>query len=115
MKVKTTRKAIVNSSVNIRAAGYCDLQALLYNHEPIAYTTGIYGWNFDVYQVYGLTICTGHRNMPGERLKEIASYEDRAKEILSDHENYKGMNGYERQKEEVENLLKEFCKLNGGN
>ena len=48
MKIKTTRKAIVNSSTNVKCAGYCDLQALLRNHRPIAYTAGIYGWNFDV-------------------------------------------------------------------
>lgn len=115
MKVKTTRKAIVNSSVNIRYAGYCDLQALLRNHEPIAYTTGIYGWNFDVYSVYGLTICTGYRNMPGKRLEGIESYEKKASAIWSDYENYKGVDGFEKQRSEVETLLKEFCKLNGGN
>lgn len=115
MKIKTTRKAIVNSSVNVRCAGYCDLQALLCNHEPIAYTTGVYGWNFDVYSVYGLTICTGYRNMPGKRLEGIAAYEKKAEVIWSDYENYKGIDGYEKQMEEVEALLKEFCKLNGGN
>lgn len=115
MKIKTTRKAIVNGSVNVRCAGYCDLQALLRNHEPIAYTTGVYGWNFDVYSIYGLTICTGYRNMPGKRLEGIAAYEKKAAAIWSDHENYKGIDGYEKQKKEVETLLKEFCKLNGGN
>ena len=67
MKVKTTRKAIVNGSYNVKCAGYCDLSHLLNNHSPIAYTCGVYGWNFDVYEVYGVTICTGYRNMPGAR------------------------------------------------
>lgn len=114
MKIKTTRKAIVNSATNIRCAGYCDLQYLLRNHEPIAYTTGIYGWNFDVYNVYGVTICTGYRNLPGNRLEGIAEYEKKAAAVWSDFENYKGIDGYEKQKREVETLLKEFCKLNGG-
>ena len=70
MKVKTTRKAIVNSSCNVKCAGYCDLSHLLNNHSPIAYTCGVYGWNFDVYEVYGVTICTGYRNMPGARLEK---------------------------------------------
>lgn len=115
MKVKTTKRAIVKSSENIRWAGYCDLQALLRNHEPIAYTAGIYGWNFDVYSVYGVTICTGYRNMPGKRLDGIEKYEKQAKKIWSDYEHYKGIDGFERQQNEVESLLKEFCKLNGGN
>ena len=58
MKYKTTAKAIKNWCVNVKCAGYCDLQHLLSNHEPTAYTCGVYGWNFDVYEVYGVTICT---------------------------------------------------------
>ena len=114
MKIKTTRKTIVNGSVNVKCAGYCEAQSLLYNHQPIAYTCGVYGWNFDVYEVYGVTICTGYRGMPGERLKEVATYEDKARAILEDRTNYTGVGGHERKKAEIETLLKEFCKLNGG-
>ena len=39
MKFKITRNAIVNGSTNVRCAGYCDLQQLLRNHTPIAYTS----------------------------------------------------------------------------
>ena len=74
MKYKTTRKAVVNGSVNVRSAGYCDLSYLLRNHSPIAYTCGVYGWNFDVFEVYGVTICTGYRNMPGKRLDGIRAH-----------------------------------------
>lgn len=112
MKFKTTRKAIVNSSYNVRSAGYCDLSHLLHYHEATAYTAGVYGWNFDVFEVYGLTICTGYRNMPGERLEHIAEYEKKARAIINDWETYKG--NYEAKKEAVEKLLKEFCELNGG-
>lgn len=114
MKIKTTRKAIVNGFVNVKCAGYCDLQALLYNHSPIAYTCGIYGWNFDVYEVYGVTICTGYRNMPGKRLEGIREYEDKARAILDNYTDYNGVGGHERKKAEIEALLQEFCKLNGG-
>ena len=98
MKYKTTRKAIVNGSVNVRSAGYCDLSHLLTNHSPVAYTCGVYGWNFDVFEVYGVTICTGYRNMPGARA--ILSWDNKAP--------------YEEKREQVEKLLQEFCKLNGG-
>lgn len=109
MKIKTTRKAIVNSSCNVKYAGYCELSWLLNNHSPIAYTCGVYGWNFDVYEVYGITICTGYRNMPGTRLEKISEYEDKARAIL-----YEDKRPYEERTIAVENLLKEFCKLNGG-
>ena len=110
MKIKTTRKAIVNTSANVKCAGYCDLQALLRNHNPIAYTAGIYGWNFDVYDVYGVTICTGYRNMPGARLEGIADYEKKASDIWR----WENKMPFEEKQEAVENLLREFCKLNGG-
>jgi hypothetical protein len=116
MKVKTTRKSIVNSTPErtLKCAGYCDLQALLRNHQPTAYTTGIYGWNFDVDEVYGITICTGYRGMPGTRLENISEYEKKAADIWSYYTDYKGADGHERQRDEVEKLLEEFCKKNGG-
>lgn len=110
MKIKTTRKAIVSGSCNVKCAGYCDLQYLLRNHSPIAYTCGVYGWNFDVYDVYGVTICTGYRGMPGARLEKIGEYEEKARAIFD----YNDKRPYDDKKAAVENLLKEFCELNGG-
>lgn len=110
MKFKTTRKAIVSGSCNVKCAGYCDLQYLLNNHEPMAYTSGVYGWNFDVYDVYGVTICTGYRGMPGARLEKIGEYEEKARAIFD----YNDKRPYDDKKAAVENLLKEFCELNGG-
>ena len=110
MKYKTTRKAIVNGSVNVKCAGYCDLQNLLRNHSAVAYTAGVYGWNFDVFEVYGLTICTGYRNMPGPRLEHIREYENKAAAIW----NYKDRRPYDEKQKAVESLLKEFCIKNGG-
>ena len=111
MKYKTTTKAVREGACNIRSVGYCELQYLLNNHSPIAYTCGVYGWNFDVYDVYGVTICTGYRGMVGPRCEKIGEYNKKAKEILS-WEN-KEMT-YDEKREAVENLLHEFCKLNGG-
>ena len=111
MKYKTTAKAIRAGACNPRTVGYCDLQYLLNNHSPIAYTCGVYGWNFDVYEVYGVTICTGYRGMVGPRCEGIREYEKKAEKILS-WEN-KEMT-YEEKREAVEILLHEFCKLNGG-
>ena len=110
MKYKTTRKAIVNGSANVKCAGYCDLQNLLKSHSPVAYTSGVYGWNFDVYEVYGVTICTGYRNMPGSRLEGVAEYEEAAAKIWS----WENKAPFEEKQKQAEKLLQEFCKLNGG-
>lgn len=104
MKIRTTRKAIVNSSENLVKVGYCDLQTLLRNHAPIAYTSGVYGWNFDVYDVYGLTICTGYRGMPGRTACNVREYENRARAIFDEPDG-----NWTDKNERVENLLREFC------
>ena len=104
MKYKTTRKAVVNGSVNIVSAGHCDLATLLRNHSPSAYTCGVYGWNFDVYEVYGLTICTGYRGMPGRTANNVHEYERRACEIYDEPRG-----SWEEKDARVEELLREFC------
>lgn len=109
MKYRTTVKALREGACNLRCAGYCDLQNLLRTHDANAYTCGVYGWNFDVYEIYGLTICTGYRGMPGKRLEGIAEYEKKADVIWCDYNK-----PYEERRKEVEKLLYEFCKANGG-
>lgn len=107
--MKTTRKAVLAGSKNVKSAGYCELSALLRNHDPIAYTCGVYGWNFDVFEVYGVTICTGSRSMPGEKLEGVEEYEEKARALWKD----KAI-PFETRQKEIESLLRELCKLNGG-
>lgn len=55
--------------------GYCDLQDALRGIDPDFYTSGIYGWNCDVYNIAGLTICTGYRpaaGVPAVGVSELA-------------------------------------------
>lgn len=104
MKYKTTAKQLRDGAINLRSCGYCDLHTLLKFKEPTAYACGVYGWNFDVYHVNGLTICTGYRGMPGKRLEHIAEYENKALALYSVP--------YEDRKAETEKLLAEFCDLN---
>ena len=107
--MKTTNKAVKTYFRNIRSCGYCEIQYLLRGLEPVAYTSGLNGWNYDVYSIYGLTICTGYRQMPGERLKHTKEYEQKAMEIWS---NYKMP--YDEKLEKSAELLLDFCKINGG-
>ena len=67
MKYKTTAKAIRNDNRASIAIGYCKAQFLLRYHLSEAYAEGIYGWNFDVYSVQNVYICTGYRGMVGVR------------------------------------------------
>jgi hypothetical protein len=105
MKYKTTAKAIRNAGGNIVSIGYCDAAHLLHNHSANAYTCGVYGWNFDVYEVYSVTICTGYRGMVGRTANNVSAYNKRAREILEDYST-----PYEERRDRVEKLLIEFCK-----
>lgn len=82
MKYKTTAKDLKAGYHYIIEAGYCDLQSLLNYERPIAYSSGIYGWNFDVYDINGVAIVTGYRGMPSKNSKAdyklIREYEKRS-------------------------------------
>lgn len=105
MKYKTTAKSIRESYGKKIAISYCGMQNLLWNHSPIAYTCGVYGWNFDVYAVDGVTICTGYRGMVGKSVDYdvLHDYETKAEK-----ERYNIALSYEERQEAVEQLLKEF-------
>lgn len=109
MKIKLTNKQVKAAFYNIRCAGYCELQHLLRGTQPVAYTCGIYGWNYDVYEVHGITICTGYRNMPGTRLIETSKFEEAARNIWEDYNR-----PWDERQKEVYKLLENFCKINGG-
>ena len=57
-----------------------------------------------------MTLCTGYRRMPGKLAEGIEEYEAAAARIRRDN-----TRPYEERQKEVEKLLMEFCKLNGGN
>lgn len=111
MSNRVTRREVLeeNAPAFLKKCGYCEMQTLLRYHEPVAYTAGIYGWNFDVYEVYGLTICTGYRGMPGKIMDGVKEYESKATEIIGDYKR-----SYQEWKDAVEELLRELCVKNGG-
>lgn len=82
MKYKTTAKAIREGYHTIISVGYCDLQCLLSYESPVAYSAGVYGWNFDVYDINGVAIATGYRGMPSRNSKSdyalIREYDGKA-------------------------------------
>ena len=113
MKYKTTAKALreaMRYGEKIVSIGYCGAGTLLRNHAPIAYTCGVYGWNFDVYNVYGLTICTGYRGMVGPTAKNVHEYEKKASTLVEEEINKpSGEHNWHDLDEKIETLLKEFC------
>lgn len=61
-KMNVTRKWVCNSFTNIISVPYCALQDLLKYESPSWFTSGIYGWNVDVYMIdFDTCIVTGYR------------------------------------------------------
>lgn len=99
--MKVTNKSVKQGCVNIVSAGYCELYYLL-GREPIAYTTGVYGWNYDVFNVNGVTVCTGYRGMPGPHAPRTGEFNSRARDIFHSDDDY------QTKQNKLEHLRKEF-------
>ena len=98
MKLKTTTKQMRQYHRIVRI-GYCEAQALLKYASPFAYSSGVYGWNGDYYEVDGVLIATGYRSLPDSKnvrcdYSLVREYENKAGKLTS--------------REDVEKLLHEF-------
>lgn len=117
MKHKTTAAAIrKNYPKNlILNVGYCNMQNLLRYEQPTGYTCGVYGWNFDLYEIEGVAICTGYRGVPASRdfnFDLLQKYENKArKEIEKRKPENMTWDKYDKQKKtKVKKLLLNFIK-----
>lgn len=108
-KFKTTNREMTTESVCYSIA-YADLQNVLAFHNAIAYTSGVYGWNSDIYLLQGNTyISTGYRPC-GYKLKDywvVRALDRKASELRS----YKSGLKYDEVKPEIEKLFNLFCTI----
>lgn len=105
-KIKTTKKSIMENYNNIISVGYCDLAFLLYYKEPIFYTTGIYGWNADIYVLDNAVIVTGYRpfgDIHASYYGICHKYNEKARAIKEDYNME-----YETKKKKLNKLLEKF-------
>ena len=91
MKFKTTKKEMRDNYNYIVGASYCSLQTLLYNETPIAYSSGVYGWACDYYEVANkqgrfILISTGYSPLNHQNVKpdyeKMKVFENMANQIL---------------------------------
>ena len=107
MKFKTTQKAIKKGYNKILCIGYCNLQYLLYYKNPVAYTSGVYGWNADIYDIGGgIAICTGYKPFGNIRADYNLQkeYDDKAQQIVLNWDKYE----HNEKLKLLDELLKEF-------
>jgi hypothetical protein len=70
MKTKVTRKEINRHYAAVYSCGYCALYPLFESREAVGYNSGVYGWNYDLYDIGGIAITSGYRGMFGDDLPE---------------------------------------------
>lgn len=114
MKYKTTKKDIKNNYRNIIRLGAVELYYLLKFTEPVAYTSGVYGWNADVYDFDNVAIVTGYRPF-GNVTPDydiVEKYNKLGREIYEEeHDPAKDRNEErEEQEKRLNQLIQEFIK-----
>jgi hypothetical protein len=104
MKVLITRKKVMETNGIVVKVGYCRLQFLLSGKSPYAYTSGIYGWGSDVYDVNGIAISTGYKPFGNVEppYSFMESFDNKAEKILGERL------PYDEKTKAIDSLLKEF-------
>ena len=84
MKIQTSIKKLKEyyGTGDALAVGYCDAWHLLRGVNAFAYNAGVYGWNFDAFEVNGKLITTGYRGMFGRRARFVSDFEKKARAIF---------------------------------
>lgn len=115
MKQKATRNTIKRNYNNILNVGYANLENLFYYDEAKFYNAGVYGWNWNAYELDKNTcIITGYRNTLGNDIDHnyIVKINNKAREIVKDSISYEDkIKQLEELKQEFLNNYKEYiCK-----
>lgn len=105
MTLHTTKKEINKSGLPVYQIGYCAAQHLLTYQTRFAYSTGVYGWNCDYYEIDNVILSTGYRPhgkpVDYDTLKE---YDTKAEKVVY------SVNHYEDRKNIVNGYLHEYIK-----
>ena len=79
MKLKATKREIKNNNNKILKFGYCEIQYLLNNENPFAYSCGRDGWCCDYYNIDGVILSTGYSPIGTQTdYKIVKKYENKA-------------------------------------
>ncbi len=107
MKVKVSKKTIKENYHNIIRVGYCDAWYLLAYKDACYYSSGVYGWACDYYQIDNNTIIsTGYAPIGNINEYEFTKkMNEKARKIYNDYNI-----PYESKKKKINNLLDKYIK-----
>lgn len=112
MKYKTTKKEVKSNYRSIIRLGAVELYYLLKFTEPVAYTSGVYGWNADIYDLGNVAIVTGYRSFGNisPDYDIVEKYNKLGKEIYEEKHNPSKAWNEEREEQEkrLNQLIQKF-------
>ena len=108
-KIKATKKQM-KDNYYIIGIPYCKAQYLLTYQHPVAYSSGVYGWSCDYYDVNNVVISTGYGYIDSKRTAYdydvLVEYDKKAYDIIGDYDLT-----FEDRMKQVNALLNEFVEL----
>lgn len=108
-KVKVSMKDM-RDNYYVIGIPYCKAQFLLSYQNPVAYSSGVYGWNCDYYDIDNVVISTGYRYINNKRTDYdydlLTEYDNQARKISSNYDI-----PYDDRIKQVNALLSEFIEL----
>ena len=106
MKLRVTKKEILNGYNDIIKIGYCQAQHLLQCENAFAYSSGVNGWSCDYYNIDGVIISTGYAPIGKEaEYNLIKKYDKKAEELATSYcANY----DYKAYKNKLKKLINKF-------
>lgn len=114
MKYKTTKKEVKSNYRSIIRLGAVELYYLLKFTEPVAYTSGVYGWNADIYDLGNVAIVTGYRSFGNisPDYDIVEKYNKLGREIYEEKHNPSKDWNEEREEQEkrLNQLINQFIK-----
>ena len=102
MKNRLTRNDIKTFN-NRLSIPYATLQSLLSYIQPFGYNAGVYGWNFDCYNIDGVLLMTGYRAIGKTVDRSIIYKYEKQADLLNNQDL-----SYESKKKEALRLLNQF-------
>ena len=110
MKIQFKQKDLKEYNGLLFSVGYCQGQTLLdySNAHEIGYTSGVYGWNSDIYVYHTksghyVLISTGYRPVSNAESVKIRPYEEKAQKITYDRDLT-----YEEKRRKINNLFNKW-------
>lgn len=106
-KIKAT-KTEMKQNYYIIGIGYCNAHYLLKAFQPLAYSSGVYGWSCDYYDINDVIVSTGYSYIDNKRIKydyeALRKLDKKASKIWNDTRIKK----YQTKVKKVQKLFIEF-------